>query len=302
MIDDSVRKHAATVFSYLFGIIGKYEYRNRIGDRQLAKELWSKVSNNGYMLVNCKLFAYAHHVAKANGTSVSPARYEIQSQDVRLLRNLDLSKVKTTYKVYSLFDFKTMESAFVASNDMDTYIGKFISKKLRFLCNSYGVKRSELHADLQCAAVYALRKQYPAYESELHALNICKTAIQNSGQGMIEYWTRDKRNALINDGNGFQAVHVQLEFSNSAVMPEHEDEFRVNMQSLVAVTEKLPPNQQSWVKTASGLHDPGFSFFIGKDNSDAVDSMPYDRYLRLVCDYHRMPKDTMINSLRAALA
>lgn len=300
-MDSLVKAYAAPVFSYLFGLITKYEFRSQIGDRDLAKEVWERVVNNGYLLVNCKLFAYAHYVAKRKGVSVSPARYYIEASDVRLLRNLDLKGLSVRYKSYSLFDFQTMEAAFVTSSSMDTYIGKFISKKLRFLCNSYGIKRSEIHADLQCAAVYALRKQYPRYQSELHALNICKTAIQNAGQGMIEYWTREKRNALIKDGDTFQAVNMNLEFSSASVMPHHEDELRQNLQSLVAVSSKLPHNEQQWVLSASGQHDPGLSFFMGRDNSDAVETMPYDKYLRQVSAYHRVSKDKILENLRNAL-
>lgn len=301
MLHPKVKQHAQIVFSYLFGEITKYEYRRLLGDRELAKEIWSLVVDNGYVLCNCKLYLYALRHAEYSGQSVKPSKYEIAQPDVRVLKSIQLG-VTRRYKVYSLEEFRSMETAFIVSRNMDAYIGKFINKKLRFLCNSYGLKHNEIQGDLQCKALYALRKQYPAYKSELHALNICKTAIQNAGQGLIEYWTREKRNALRSDGQGFQSVHVQLEHVNSSVTPEHDDELRVNLQSLIAVASRLTEAQQMWIKAATGLHDTGFSFFIGRDNSDVVDLLPYDRYLKLVCDYHRIPQEAMLKQLRNALA
>lgn len=302
-MDPLVKQHLQTVFSYLFGAINKYEYRDHIGDKALAKEIWQRVASNGYILKNCKLFVYANLVAASQGQVVSPARYGIERSDVQALRRLDLSGISLKSKAYSMFDFTNLENAILTSPEMDTYIGKFISRKLIFLCRSYGLKRDEIRADLLCSALYALRKQYPFYKSELHALNICKTAISNSGQGLIEFWTRDKRNALLKENGGFQAVHVQYEVMNNLyVMPEHENELRLNLQSLASVAVHLKPQEQQWISTAIGKHDPGFSFFIGKNNADAVECLPYNRYIDLLCDYHRVDRDHMISVLRRAIS
>jgi hypothetical protein len=302
-MDQLVKQNLQTVFSYLFGVITKYEYRSIIGDKDLAKEIWHSVASNGYILKNCKLFVYANLVAKESGQVVSPARFGIERADVAPLRRLDLKSVNKGHKAYSVFDFTNLETAILTSPEMSTYIGKFISKKLIFLCRSYGLKRDEIQADLLCAALYALRKQYPFYETELHALNICKTAISNAGQGLIEFWTRDKRNALLKENGGFQAVHVQYEvMQDLSVMPEHEDELRLNIQSLSSIAARLPTNQQEWVNTASGKHDRGFSFYIGRNNSDAVEVLPYNRYIDLLCKYHRVERDAMIAILRKAIS
>ena len=301
-MDPLVRKHAATVFAYLFGVIDKYAYRREIRDKDTAKQVWELVANDGYILKNCKLYAYAYHVGRRKGLTVSPARYEIESNDIKILRSLDLRAVSLDFKVYSLFDFTNLEVALLTDKALDTYIGKFISKKLIFLCRSYGLARDEIHGDLRCAALYALRKQYPFYQSELHAMNICKTAIKNAGQGLIEFWTRGKRNALMKENGEFQAVHVSYDLlSNVSVLPTHDDELRINLQCLSAVAERMPMSQRVWVYAAAGLHDLGFSFFLGKDNRDAVETLPYPRYLSLLCDYHKVTQEAMLASLRSSL-
>jgi hypothetical protein len=302
-MDALIRKHATPVFAYLFGVIDKYAYRRAIGNKDVAKQVWASVSSNGYILRNCKLFAYAYHVNRDAGIPVSPARFAVEKEDVNLLRKLDLSSVSKEFKAYTLFDYTNLETAIITSTELNTYIGKFISRKLIFLCRSYGLSRDEIHGDLRCAAIYALRKQYPFYQSELHAKNICKTAIKNAGQGLIEFWTRGKRNALMKENGDFQAVHVSYDvLSDVGVEPEHDNELRINLQCLASVAAKLPPQQQGWVAAAAGGYDIGFSFFLGKDNRDAVESLPYPRYLALLCDYHKVAQDTMLSTLRTSLS
>lgn len=273
------------LFSYLFDRIGKYEYRKQIGDKARAKALWSVAEDSGYVLKNCKLFIWAHQHGERTGIAVSPAKFGIDRADVSLLRSIVLPKMKFKYKPYSLFDFDNLEAALLTSSVMKTYIGKFTSKKLIFL-QSYGQTRESIGSTLLCAALFALRKQYPFYESELHALNICKTAIHNSGMGLIEYWTRAKRNALIKENGSFQAVHVQYDvLSDVGVEPEHSSEFRVNLQTLVKIAEGLPARQQQFLSAAAGLYDPGVSLFMGCDNTDAVDKWGYQRYLTNLRSY-----------------
>lgn len=300
MLNPLVREHAHVVFAYLFGQISKYEYRRLIRDKELAKEVWALVANNGYILCNCKLFVYALAKARCTGAQVKPSEFEIARPDVRLLKSVVYSG-STRFKSYTLEEFRAMESEFIVSSNMDTYIGKFISKKMRFLCNSYGLSREEIHADLQCAGMYALRKQYPAYKSRLHALNICKTAIQNSGQGLIEFWTRTKRNALRNTGDGFEALKVEFSVASQLQIPKEDLSFKDNVEALVKVSEGLDPDTQGWVSCAAGLYDPGFSFYLGRDNSDAVDAMSYDKYLHALCIYYNVKRDTVLNQLRRKL-
>ncbi len=298
------RQTVTVVFSYLFGLISKYEFRRQIGDKAEAKRVWSLVENNGYILKNCKLFMYAVHVNRSLGLPTSPARYGIINEDASMLRRFDLSKVPVTYKAYSLFDFDNLEGALI-SKYMRTYIGKFISRKLIFLVRSYGISREDIEGQMLCSALYAIRKNYPYYESELHAVNTCKTAIHNCGMGLIEYYTRGKRNALLKENGQFQAVRVNIDSLNSVGHgPEHDEEHRVNLKSLVSVSQTMSSADQAFILAASGIYDAGFSLFIGKDNRDVVESMNYDRYLSLLSKYHRLSQahqNALLVNLRAAL-
>jgi len=281
------RATAKVIFDYLFKKINKYEYRSQIGDRAKAKALWSKVEDNGYILKNCKLFAYAVHVNRSLGFATSPAKFGIHKADVALLRSLDLTHLAKGYKSYSVFDFDNLESSIVLSPHLKAHIGKFISKKMTFLIRSYGVSRTNIEIQLVCAAMFALRKAYPVFENDLHALNICKTAIHNCGIGIIQFWTREKRNALLNENNEYQAVHVNYDvLRNVGVGPVHDNEHHVNMRSLESLSKGLSVGEQAYIKAASGDYDAGFSLFAGKDNRDLVERMDYSRYLALLSGYH----------------
>jgi hypothetical protein len=294
------------LFSYLFDRIGKYEYRTQIGDKNTAKSVWKTASEHWYVLRNCKLYAHAYHYNGKKGLPTSPAKYEISQQDVAILRGLDLSHLKAKYKPYSVFDYDNLEGSILTSSHLKAHIGKFVSRKLIFLTRSYGLSRDEIHAHLLHAALFALRKQYPRYESELHAMNICKTAIHNSGMGLIEFWTRGKRNALLKENGAFQAVHVQYEvLNNVGVPPEHDNEFRCNLQSLVSISKTLPAREASFLSAAAGIYDPGVSMFIGELNDDAAARWKYDRYLSSVRAYYKVTdaeQGALLEVLRSKMA
>jgi len=288
-------KRVATIlFRYLFRGCDKYEYRDLIGDREVAKQVWSRVVNNGYVLRNCKLFAYAVHYNRGLGISTSPAAYEVMSEDVGFLRGLDLSYIDhhQGVKPYSLFDYKNLEAALVGSDIMRVFIGKFVSKKLIFLDKHFGEKRSEIEQTLFEAAIYGLRKQYPYYDSDLHALNICKTSARNKGHGLIEFYTRGKRNKLLNENGSFQAVNVPLESVMSlSVLPAHEDETRIQLQALVGLEAKMRPKLRAFINAAAGQYDAGFTLYIGQDNTDAAHEWEYSRYLTQLRTYHNLSEE-----------
>lgn len=300
------KRVAVILFKYLFRAIDKFEYRRQIGDRELAKRVWAKVERNGYVLRNCKLFAYAVHWNRGRNLPTSPAKFGIMQEDVGLLRGLDLSHIPAIYKPYSLFDYDNMEVATLSSTELRTNVGKFVSKKLIFLARHFGEPRTDIENTLFEGACYALRKQFPFYRSELHALNICKTAVKNRGHQLIEHHTRGKRNKLLKENGEFQAVNVSLDaVAELSVAPEHENEVKINLQALLSLDPKMDPRVKAFLAAARGVYDPGFTLFLGVDNSDAVHDWDYDRYMAHLRDYMKIDQaqvDRLMKKLRATLA
>lgn len=300
------KRVAGVLFQYLFHSFNKYEYRRQIGDRVLAKEVWDRVSSNGYVLRECKLFAYAVHWNRQHGLSTSPASYGIDAEDVSLLRGLDLSHLDLKYKPYTLFNYQVLEEALITSMELSTNIGKFVSKKLIFLDRHFAVKRDDIEGALIESSLYALRKQFPIFHSDLHALNICKTAARNKGWGLVEYYTRGKRIRLMKENNEFQAVNVPLDSVEAVgVMPEHENETRINLQALVALEPKMAPAVKAFLHAAAGQYDSGFTMYLGIDNTEAASEWEYGRYmaqLRLYLHLSEQQVDRLLLKLRHAMS
>jgi hypothetical protein len=280
LMQSQVTEKVTTLFSYLFNYINKYEYREALGKDE-AKELWNSTKNNGYILKNCKLYIYARH----KNPNINPSQFSIEKGDARYLSSITFRGLRGC-KAYSLTSFDKLESDIVLSLTLRNYIGKFINKKLRFLIKSYGQGYDDLFSDLQAAAIYALRKQYPYYESELHAMNICKTAIHNVGQGLIEFHTRKRRQALFSSDGVFQSVSVPYDsLADIGIEPAHEDCLRLNIQSLVKIADSLPKSARAYLSVLAGIQDPGFSLFLGEDNSNLVDTYSYGKYRLLAMEY-----------------
>lgn len=276
------KSHLELLFKYLFGVIGKFEYRNLMVDRELAKELWLKVKNNGYVLRNCKLYVYALTKNRKLGVTTSPSKFNISDKDIHFLKSLKLN-ITTKYKAYTLSEFDALEGSILKSPHMEAYMGKYINKKLRFLA-SYGVTKTEIKGEFICDAIYALRKQYPRFQTELHAQNICKTTIHNTGQLLIQHWTRGKRQALSTDGKTFEAKILRLDMaSNLGVEAGHEQE-AVGW-DVVSIINKSEGKEKQFLKALAGTYDAGVSLFIGADNSEAVETWGYQCYMDAVAEY-----------------
>jgi len=293
------------LFACLFGAIGKYEYRKLIGDKETQERVWAATESNGYILLNCKLYAYAYYVNRKLGIPTSPAKFGIFPEDVGVLRRLNLSHLDPrVFGAYTVSEFRAMEST-IFTQDLMNYIGRFVTKKLRFL-ESYGLTRDGMRDHLVEHAVRALRRQYPRFKSELHALNVCKRTIHNAGMGLIEYWTRDKRQALHRETDGtFTAVNVPLESVQIAVQPEHEDRLRMDLQGLAALEHRMSPKLRTYIQIAAGHSHPGFSAFIGTDNSEAAASWDYPKYINKLQTYLNVTPDRaaeVMGKLRRALS
>lgn len=291
------------LFSYLFRSINKYKYRAAMPSREEAKRVWAAAQKSGYILLNCKLYLYARHVAKTKGQRVRSEEFQIAAEDVRILRKINL-EVKTKHKVYSLSNFLEIEKAILTDPqiDLDGHMGRFINRKLKFLCRSYGLTMSGLKADFIETALYALRKQYPFFLSDLHMVNICKTAIHNCGQSTISYWTRGKRNALRREDDGtFSAVHVDVDLASSlasvGVVDLKDDPHQHALEALHFEHKQLGVRAQQFVTLAKGVYDAGFSLFLGDSNEDLAHDWGYDRYLAAVRNYLKVTEAQQVRLL-----
>lgn len=303
--DKSAFNHLVSgLFAYLFGVIDRRQYLVHVQNKVLARTLLKKAKASGYILRDCKLYAHAYWLHRHGMVRPKAADYGIDASDTAFLKKLNLVGLES-YDGYNIPAFESLVASCVASKEITTYMGKLISKKMIFLTRSYGVTRDQLQNSLIDASLYALHKQYPRFESELHAQNVVKQTIHNTAMNLIKYHTRDKRQALrrIIGADGvqrFESINVGLD-----MIQEHEDtsvdhEKNDLLRSLVSLAPKMPPKVQNFLNAAAGGYDPVFSEHIGVRNDDLVETLPYPDYLERLREFHGVT-DKQVSSLFARI-
>src|ERR1700682_4588841 len=177
----TVNKIGGAVFAYLFHRINQQELTTYLPP-ELVQQVLETVRVNGYLLRNCKAYAWAFHKARHSGEK-PPSRkaYGIHLSDVKLLQRLNLNHLSINYDVWTLSDIDRIVEDTLECHAMKQHIGKYISKCLLFLIRSYGVPREELEKDMQAWAIRAIYMTYPRFECLLHTTNVATTAIHNCG-------------------------------------------------------------------------------------------------------------------------
>ena len=264
------------IFDYLFGSIDKYELRRAIDNPELVKDMWRLTLNSGYVMKNCKLFAYA-----TRARTVSHTAFGVLADDVDFLKTA--YRGKTKWRTWSLKEFDMLESNIFGSREFQSWVRKFIYKKLTFL-RSWGVDQDELYGELIYASLCALRKSYPRYENELHALNGCKAAAHNAGIGLIHFYTRKKRQRF--DSNG-ESNHEQLN-DNMVIEDDHRDFVNSVLSAIETITPSLPTNEAEFISAAACIYNEGLSTFLLADNTNPQN---YKKYLKLAREYFSVTLD-----------
>lgn len=287
-------KVVPSLFAYLFHRIDQRQFldyiedKGFVEDRTEALRIKDCARTNGYVLKNCKLYAWACWSARELGRALpSASSFEVDAEDAKILRRLNLKHLNrrngfTRYSAYSLQSFDRMTANLIASRELKNYIGKFVTKKMSFLMKSYGETRHDLETSLQEAALIALYKQYPRFDNEIHMINVAKAQIHNAGHTMITTLTSKSRQRLSQNADGsFEAVNVDVAtLADVAAPPQYGAMLKDRLQALAAVEHKLSPRAKDFLMCAAGQYHEGFSKWLQVNNDDAADEWPYQRYMR----------------------
>lgn len=270
------------VFAYLFRRITIRQFKDHFEDSLALKR---KIDRNGYILLNCKVFAYAHYRAKQlNQRKPNPKLYGIHPDDCRLLRNLDLSHIPKKYSALTLDEFQESIATFLSSSSFDVLLGKFINKKMRFLIKSYGETKESLDMAMRLHALYNIYRVYPYFKSYLHMCNVGRGSASKCGHSIIKARTTKKAQRLLANSDGtFSSVHVPLD----AVANQLASEETINPCSdlLDKLKSRASPRVKLFLSLMSGDFHPEFSMFIGMNNCKAALEMRYDSYQAQVQRY-----------------
>ena len=285
-----VLKLGGAIFAYLFHRINQRELTAFIDDKELNEKVLHSIRKDGYILKNCKAYAWAVHTARHfDQPKPSAKAYGIHPSDSRLLSKLNLAHLSIDFDDLTPQDLDRVVRDSLDCQAMNQHIGKYVSKCLLFLIRSYGVPREDLETEMRAWAIRAIYMTYPRFESLLHVTNVAKSAIHNCGQNQIQYYTSPSRQRLQKTAEGhFEARHVAYDTLANVESDDHErNELRDKLVSLVSLAEKqgMREDVQRFLLCCAGQYDEGFSEFLEVDNSSLVEEIAYARYLRKAQKY-----------------
>jgi hypothetical protein len=267
------------IMDYLFKKINKYELNRQIGE-EAKEEL-----DSSYIQRNCKFFVYARMV----DSNTNPESYNVKKYAnycIHYAKHLTLTNIKCT--VWSLKKLDRAEVWIV--KHLQSYVRKFIYRKMRFIVNSYGVGADDIEADLMLRGIQALRKNYPFYKSELHAINTVKTAIHNLGIDIIIKYTRQKNNRLNKTSDGFESTLVDFNVLENYIADDEGKEKSELSMSLKSLEYKMNKRGCLYIVLARGDYNKEFSEFLGSDNTEYCEKN-YSRYLGRIRTYLGVSKE-----------
>lgn len=298
------------VFAYLFSRIDQKRLIEIIKEEcpECEERILEAVRKSGYVLINCKLYAWAfwQYRQGKTGGKPKPEQFEIRAVDVAFLSRINLKHISSDYPSYTLNEYRALVADATTSKTIQDYIGRFISHRMTFLLNNYGVKRRELEHDMMLAACRAIHMGYPYFESELHLRNTAKTAIHNEGESKVTYYTAPSRQKLIKNAEGeYVSVEVSTEeLAEVEAQGDYLEHIRDRLEGLVRLSERMPQKVQRFLMACAGQYDKEFSEFLQINNSDAVEEMAYSRYVgqaRKYFGYSPTDVKRLFNSLKAQL-
>lgn len=287
--DKEYKRVVPALFAYLFNKISLKKFIAYVGDNDEGRRIKDIARQDGYILKNCKLYAYACYVNRVNEKKLPrPAEFKVEECDSYLLKRLNLKHLNTKdFKAFTLQEFDWTVNEMVKSSEIRNNIGKFVTKKMSFLMKSYGMPREDIEAHLREMALVAVYKQYPRFMNYLHMINVAKAQIHNKGQTFITSSTSKSRQRLIqNDDGGFEAVHVDLATLADVAAPvAYGLEIKERIEALAQIENVLPERTKEFLLCAAGQYHEGFSNLLGISNEIAVETMNYAKYMLKVQTY-----------------
>lgn len=298
-LDDSEHKRVVpALFAYVFNRINYEDFLEYVGNRKLGARINDVAKSSGYVMLNCKLYAYAVHAARVQGLKLPRAsKYGIEDEDKAILKRLNLRHIKPSeYRAFTLAEFEKVVAHALTGQSLKNYIGRFVSKKMSFLMKSYGVERHDIEGYLSTMALTSMYMKYPHFESYLHLVNVAKAQIHNKGQSYITSQTTKKRNRLQKDSEGMdQAVHVSMDTITEQANPDsHVPELKERLQALASIEHRLPERTRNLLRAAMGVKDEGFSVHLKQCNTAAIERMNYERYMAKLYAYYGTTAERML--------
>lgn len=285
-VDDPEKfmKVGAALFAYLFRRINHKRFlsilRSYLPEDSCEKILY-EARTNGYLLKNCKSYAWKYYKARyeSQSTFPNPKHFEVHEEDAPLLQRLNLSHISLKYPAYTLSEYQSILDAATSDRAVSLKIAKFVSKRMLFLLKSYGVERHDLESECKLGALRSIYMRYPQFEDLQHVKNTANTGIHNAGEDLVKYYTSPTRQRLQKTKEGgFEARHVELSALSEIESPSASNDIQDDICHLNELIKQLTPLEQVYISVLKGEYHQGFSEYLGQDNRDALEQMAASRY------------------------
>lgn len=287
-------------------------------------DIYASMRHNGELLLDVKQFAYAQAAMMmpkfaravkedALKTNLSTA---VRNRVMRALGYQPLFNALREYlragrPALSLHEMKGDLIVTLSDAQIETYAGKFINYKMAFIMKG-GVKFAELVSDVMVTAYYGLLRTYPNWADEGHRLAIAKSNIHNRGHNIIKEHTAGLRKSLQGDSkSGYTAVLVPLDgfetvgggadalysmnkvcasFSGKSSDADGLDWETEHSLKQLLQSRELAPLQRQYLQLLVGEPSEDFSAWLGSNNTEMVNSLPFHRYDARVREYLHIPE------------
>lgn len=289
-------------------------------------DIYASIRSNGELLKDVKQYAFAQVAASIPRyaryiTSETLATALPVGQRNRVQYALEFKPLLRTLKAaladgreaLSIGQMDRAITSTLKDQDIKSYMGKFINRKMAFILKSgEGQSFDHLMSDLTTSAFYGLLRTYPNWTDDGHRLAIAKTNIHNRGHNIIKEGAAQVRNPLQYDGtmDVYQRVLVSMDcvedseldallgMNNGACADfdgasDHGDKVVwETMQSLRQLVNSphLYPKQRQYLRLLLGEYDEDFSIWLGLNNTEAAEALPYLKYDGKVREYMGIPE------------
>lgn len=180
-----------------------------VGGRAKAFRLGMRDDGYLFAMKACIYYLHVHKVgSRTNKWKRVIKHFRIREEDIPTIKfALKSPKVvkllnrhRKSFEAMRLTDYKAMLDA--VAEQVQIYAIKYARKKMSFISRSNSMDIHDLSRDLVLQGLAAINTMYPCIKSPLHALNIIKQAIHNSGVNSIHYHTTQSRGLLVKNSDG----------------------------------------------------------------------------------------------------
>lgn len=198
------------------------------------------------------------------------------------------------------------EGAIVLSEDLQTYMKKFIYKKFAFVLDSYGVEKEDIQLALLSRAVYAMRMEYPTgWRAVGDLLAIAKSAIASAGANLLMYYSAECRAKMDTDNNWLEqsldtaqdsVVYEALVFTDANMGIVNA---KISIDNLIKHTPIMYKHKRRLLQLLSGRYDEEFSTYLKQRNDEYAEGTEFPRLFTRVCRFMHVDEGQAMTFLRS---